>query len=341
MLQTEIVTSHPEPGLEADWFEFLSKSNYSSHYTSPGFFKMPYWEGKRPFALIVTDESRIVAVACGIFNDLKVEIGLPVRPQFAFDPQVNQEELTEAVYRGLNRYFGDEAELLTIFSMNPAPGFVENGFTERESTAGDRVVVIDLSAGIENIFSGLSSSRRANIRKAKRRGLLEVFPVTRPEELEQLYPIHIDWCRRKGITPDSEEAYHQAFQQNDFVRLFAARHEKKIVAGSSFRFVKGGLIEYAGNVSTLESRKLRPNDLLMWTAIEWAAGNGFDRLSMGASHPFLQRFGGTIESSYRYRMDKSMFRRHDISEAVHSAVVKAYLAMPEGARTKFKSMVGR
>jgi len=287
------------------------------------------------------EENRINAVACGIFPEHKMEVGLAVRPQVAFDPSCDMSQLASSLFEGLNSHGGRTAGLITLFSMERIPGLVEQGFAERISTAGDRVMMIDLEAGIDSVFKGLSASRRANIRKAKRRSLIDVFELLESADLDELYPVHTEWCRAKGIEPDSSNRFRKSWENKEHVKIFAARHEGKIVAGSTFRFVRGGIIEYSGNVSKPESRSLRPNDLLMWTALEWAAKSGFKRFSMGASHPFLKRFGGTFESSWRYRMDRSMFHRHDLAEGFKRAVHKAYMFMPEGARAKLKSMLGR
>ncbi|MDH3494189.1 MAG: GNAT family N-acetyltransferase, partial [Acidobacteriota bacterium] len=271
MFETQIITAYPEEKLEKEWLEFLGRANYPSHYTSPGFFLMPHWDDRRPFAVIVREENKIAAVACGIFPGQKIEIGLAVRPQVAFDPSCEDAQLAASLFEGVTSQAGSSPELITLYSMERIPGLVELGFAERKSTAGDRVVVIDLLAGIDSVFKGLSSSRRANIRKAKKRRLVDVFELQEREDLEELHPVHKEWCRNKGIAPDSPDRFRRSWENKENVKIFAARHEGKIVAGSTFRFVKGGIVEYSGNVSTPESRSLRPNDLLMWTALEWAA----------------------------------------------------------------------
>jgi CelD/BcsL family acetyltransferase involved in cellulose biosynthesis len=73
-------------------------------------------------------------------------------------------------------------------------------------------------------------------------------------------------------------------------------------------------VEYSNNSSLDEFLPLKPNDRLLWNAIEWACREGFPRFSLGGAHRFLREFGGTITPVYRYRLDRTRLRRHDLRE---------------------------
>ena len=74
-------------------------------------------------------------------------------------------------------------------------------------------------------------------------------------------------------------------------------------------------MEYANNSSLEDFLHLRPNDFLVWSALEWACQQGFRRFSLGGSHQFLREFGGQIIPVLRYRVDRTLLRRHDLREA--------------------------
>lgn len=337
----QVLTEYPSVELAAEWFEFLSESDYPTFYTSPAYFIAPYWKGKNPFAILIRDKGRIVAVACGTFVDQEICVGLPVRPQVAIRNGAGDVDIAEGLRQALESVGEGKSKLITVYSMHPIPGMAQTEFRETTSIAGDRVVMLDLTDGKEATMMGFSSSRRANIRKAIRRNEVEVSEIADETELKILHGIHENWCGMKGIEPDSWDVFRDGKQIKDFVKTFIAKKDGEIIAGSYYRLVADGIFEYSGNNSLPEDRGVRPNDLLMWKAIEWACDNGFKKFCMGASHPFLQRFGGTIEASYRYRLDQTLMRRYDSTEAISKAVLSMYRAIPEPARDKVKQMLGR
>jgi CelD/BcsL family acetyltransferase involved in cellulose biosynthesis len=118
------------------------------------------------------------------------------------------------------------------------------------------------------------------------------------------------WSEQKGLPCESLDVFQQLFRLRNNRRLLVAFHEGKVVAGSVLRFLQGSLVEYAANSSWPEARRLRPNDLLQWKAIEWACRQGFRYYSLGGSDHFHKKFGGTVVPTYRYRLDRTWLRRH-------------------------------
>jgi len=337
-MEFKIIKSYPEPDLERKWFDFMPNSNYPSHYTSPGFFKMPYWENQNPFAVLVLENESVVGVSCGLRNGVKVFSGMEVRPQISILKDGDEKEIAEFLSKGLVKA-GDHIELVTLHSMDRIDAFEDLGFKVKEAEGGSRVVVLDLSKGAEKIFEEFSSSRRANIRKAMRREEILISQVETIDELEQLHMIHIDWCKAKGINPDTWDAFKIGWEQKDYKRIFIAKNKGDVIAGSYFRFYKNALIEYAANNSIPEYRRYRPNDLLIWKAIEWSCGKGFTKFNLGGSHAFLTRFGSEIVASYRYQLDLTPFQKHAKKEAIGDFVVKTYQSLPDSTRQRIKKVL--
>lgn len=340
-MRFEILTEYPESELEQKWKEFLPASTYSSHYTSPGFFKMPFWEGKNPFVVLVLDGEKVVGVTCGLNENKKIDSGIEVRPQVSFAKDTDEKAVAKTMFEGLKEVGGDDGEFITLHSMEKIEAFEDLGFNVKKAEGSFEVIMLDLSVGSEEIFKEFSQSRRSDIRKAMRQGKVQISQVETLEELEELHKIHIDWCKFKEVEPDTWEQFVTAWEQKDYMRIFIAKTEGKIIAGSYFRFFEGTLVEYAANNSIPEYRKLRPNDLLVWNAIEWSCENGFSHFSMGGSHLFLRRFGGYMMASYRYQFDRTLFKKHAAKEAISEMAIKTYQSLPDSARQKLKRVLGR
>ena len=160
--------------------------------------------------------------------------------------------------------------------------------------------------------------------------------------MSELYAIHCDWNERKGNTPDKFEDFEIAWKQKDYRKIFIAKHDGKIIAGSYYRFCPGGVVEYAANNSLTEFQKLRPNDLLgLAFDSSGRVKTDFRLYSMGGSHLFLRRFGGDTASTFRYKMDFTTLKIHNLKETVSDFGIKTYKSLPQPVRAKIKTVLGR
>jgi len=341
-MRWEIITNYPNGDLEKKWFDFMPASTYPSHYTSPGFFSESSWENRNPFAVLVFDEDKISGVLTGLHTEKKIVSGLAVRPQVSIAKGGNQKAVAAAFGEALSSMAESSGdELVSVYCSEQIEGFEELGFGVKKSGGSFQVMMLDLTAGADKIFKGFSQTRRSELRKAMRENKVRISQIENLEELEELYQIHLAWCSRKQITPDDFETMKKAYFQKDYGRMFIAKHDGKIIAGSSFRYYPKALIEYAGNNSIPEYQWLRPNELLVWKSIEWACDNEIPLYSMGASHPFLRRFGGEPVSSYRYQLDRTFLKKHTKKEAVTDFIIKIHQSLPVETRRKIKRIFGK
>ena len=340
-MEWKILTEYPDTELEQKWHEFMPNSTYPSHYTSPGYLRVPFWEGKNPFAVLALDGDKVVGVSCGLNTGGELVSGIEVRPQVSISRDAEQYQVAKTLLDGLVELGGDDGELITLHISEAVPAFEELGFKVRKAEGSFEVVMLDLTLGADEIFKGFSQSRRSDIRKAIRQDKVRVSLVENLGELEELHKIHIDWCKSKEMEPNSWQVFKSAWEQKDYMRIFIAKHEEKIIAGSYFRFYPNSVAEYAANNSIPEYRKLRPNDLLVWRAIEWSCEKSLRRFSMGGSHLFLRRFGGDIVSSYRYQLDRTVLQRHAAKEAISNIAIKTYQSLPDSTRKKIKRVLKR
>jgi Acetyltransferase (GNAT) domain len=336
-----ILDKYPNQEIEKEWNEFLTKVEFPCHYISPAYFDVPFWEGKKPFAILIFDNGKVVGVATGIFQNGKLTCGLQVRPQMAMIELEKTTEIAKELHAGLIENARNKASLITLNSWQNISGFDALGYANQISEGNARVVVIDLRIGADAVFKGFSQSRRSALRKIIRENNLEISELETQSELEEFYVIHIAWCKNKKVKPHTFKTMQTISTQKETGRILIAKHQGKVVAGSYFRFQKNAVIEYSENNSNPAYLHFLPNELLVWKSIEMACEQGFTHYNMGASHPFLQRFGGETLSTYRYQLDLSFFKKHEKIEALKSFVLKTYQSVSIEKRQKLKSIIGR
>ena len=338
-MSVAVLHTFPSPAIESAWRDLLLRVPVPSHYTSPEYFLEPYFEGKRPFAVLALQGGSVVGVLTGFHERESVTCGLPTRPQIQLDPAVDHAAVLGVLARGL-RSEAVRAQLVSIYSwewLSLRP-LIEFGYRSRILTGNP---VLDLTRGPEELLRECDGKRRNCIRYAMRHGV-EVRPAETPQDYAEFYQIYAGWCaaKRTHCYPfETEELAYRTTGKNR--RLFVARYEGKVIAGSVFRFIPGGLVEYSRNSSLPEYQRLKPNDLLVWRAVEWASAQGFPMLSMGGSHRFLREFGGSILPIVRYRMDRTFLRRHDRCEQLNDAA-RSYLAkLPPAWEQRVRRWIGK
>ncbi len=335
-----VLTSPPDNGLAGKWNAFLADAPFATHYVTPNYFADPYIRGEKFAVLAVEDNDKIAAVMTGVFDREKIISGLFSRPQMVCGNGADRERAITALLDGVNE-LGNKTKLIEIYTWEKIPEFAGHAMQIRPSNNETSVVIIDLSIGPDAIFANFSQTRRNELRKVIRQGLVEVKALETDRELVELYKIHCDWCSRKGNRADTFEQMRIAAFDQENRRVFIAKTEGKVIAGSFYRFAPGALMEYAGNFSMPEYQKLRPNDLIGWRAIEWACSSGISLFSMGGSHLFLRRFGGEIMTTYRYRRDQSRFHLYDLRENALEFGLETYRRLPANIRLGMKKVLAK
>jgi hypothetical protein len=334
-----VIHEFPPPDLELAWRELLNQVNVPSHYTAPEFFREPYFGGKRAFAILALDGETVTAVLTGFHEGNTVTCGLPTRPQIQIRPDSDSAAALDALARGLEQESRD-AKLVSIYSWDwlPLEPILRHGYRSR-STDGNPV--LNLKLGADALLKQCDGKRRNCIRYAMKHGV-EVFPAETLEDFAAFYQIYAGWCASKKTTCYPYTTEELAFRSTSGNRrLFLARHSGKIIAGSVFRFFPGGLVEYSRNSSLPEYQSLKPNDILVWRAIEWACGEGFSLLSMGGSHRFLREFGGERIPIRRYRKDRTLLRRHDRREELIDVGRRYAGKLPPIWEKRFRRLIGK
>jgi hypothetical protein len=329
---------HEYPGneLEEKWREFLKRADFPAHYVSPEYFREPFFREKKPFGVLAWHDDNIVGALTGVHEGEEVACGLKSRPQCCFDKSVDASVAAMNLAQGLLAE-AQSAKLITLYTWSPADGFLSSGFRAEDQ---EGVVVLDLTRGPEALFKEFSGNRRTNVRSAIKRRI-EVATASTHEDFRAYYEVYVGWCKRKKQEPVRFETFEEALLLTENRRLFLARFEGKVIAGVIIRLYPQGMVEYAANSSLEENLKLKPNDLLHWRVIEWACREGYTRYNLAGAHLFLRKMGGTIQPVYRYRLDRTWLRRHELKESLGQSGRKIFNALPEGVRNQVKRALKR
>jgi hypothetical protein len=176
---------------------------------------------------------------------------------------------------------------------------------------------LSLSKGEQLLFKELRDSTKRNIKKAMGEGV-EVKISDQPESIEQFYHLNSVTRKRHGLPPQPFSFFKNVLElviKKGHGIVVVAFYEGEAIAASVF-FHLGTKAVYKYGASDLKYQNLRANNLVMWEAIRFYCGKGFDSLSLGRTDP--ENYGliqfksgwGTTEQQinyYRYNLTKGSF----------------------------------
>jgi CelD/BcsL family acetyltransferase involved in cellulose biosynthesis len=141
---------------------------------------------------------------------------------------------------------------------------------------------LDLSPGYDATWKGVHAMHRRNVRVALDNGV-EVICGDKTEHMAEFYRLHLHTRRRQGVPIQPWKFFVSMKkllldQGNGFLLL--AYKNQRCIAGALYLHWKDTLT-YKYGASTEDSLKYRPNNLIMWTAIQRACEQGYRYFDMG------------------------------------------------------------
>ncbi|HEV3141758.1 MAG TPA: peptidoglycan bridge formation glycyltransferase FemA/FemB family protein [Vicinamibacterales bacterium] len=225
-----------------------------------------------------SDDHRIIsAVQLFIFEGSKRFAVIPRGP--VSDPAVALGELLDAALRVAA---AAGAQLVRMEPQWPYdPAIVERlqrgGFAEtKQHIMPPRTLLVDLRPSVEEIWNGLRSNTRNRIRLAEKRGV--TVRVGAEADVPEFVRLFDETSARHGLRLGRSEMFAQAarlFGRDERMRLYLACDEGAILAGIMV-FIWGATATYlwGASSSSERARSLNPNQLLHWTAMQWARERG-------------------------------------------------------------------
>jgi FemAB-related protein (PEP-CTERM system-associated) len=151
-------------------------------------------------------------------------------------------------------------------------------------------------------------SVQRQIEKARKAGVVVRFGQG-PDDMEAYYLLHLRTRAKKhGMPAQSRRYFHrlwETFGGRGAVQVLLAEHAGQVIAGIVV-LAAGEVAHYAYGGSDERHLALAPNNLLMWTAIEWAGAQGYQHFDFGRTakdNPGLMQFKrgwGAVEEPMPY-----------------------------------------
>jgi hypothetical protein len=176
---------------------------------------------------------------------------------------------------------------------------------------------LNLSRGKDKIFSKFRDSTKRNIKRARKENV-EIKRENSWSAVETFFQLHCGTRKQHGLPPQPRYFFQKIFEQiidQDKGFVFLAYRQNRVIAGAVFFHFKDNAI-YKFGASDRNYLDLRPNNLIMWQAIEWCADNSFKSFSFGRTEPendgLLQfkRGWGAKETNlnyYKFDLNKDSF----------------------------------
>jgi CelD/BcsL family acetyltransferase involved in cellulose biosynthesis len=180
------------------------------------------------------------------------------------------------------RWKFDHVEISLPILLPEAPVASESGF----STETCRALVVPLERRTtDQIWQGLTNACRRAVRKAERGGVM-IEDARDIGFLDEYYRMCQQVYRGSGRLPHlSKEFYAMAWDilaRQGRIKALLAVHADQIIAGGIFLLFRRTAY-YLSGASYDDTLHLRPNNLIQWKFIEWAASNGYQAYDMGGA----------------------------------------------------------
>jgi lipid II:glycine glycyltransferase (peptidoglycan interpeptide bridge formation enzyme) len=174
-------------------------------------------------------------------------------------------------------------EKVRLLLLQPAGR--DDAMTERLSQFGFRAspfelsptatCVLDLTCDLDDLYAGMTSGKRYNLRLAKRNGI--VIREGSGNDLKTFYRLLAATGQRQRFSVYPEEYFQhmwRTFSERGCVRLSLAEFRGEAVSGQIAIAFNDTVINKMAAWSGAWG-KYCPNELLHWTTIEWAKAAGF------------------------------------------------------------------
>lgn len=221
-----------------------------------------------------------------------------------------KDEVLSFLLLNYNHIFGNKilyTQIRNIFDMNMYDEIFERNSFKRIDHLN---YIIDLNKKIDDIWNGVYSKRKNEIRKGKKEGLT-VTEINYDSDLQKAYDILKGIYKKAKLPLPQYDYFKNALEVQNSDKIL------RIMGGYSGGNLVGVMLLLCFNdrvynwyaASNPEYYKIYPNDVITWEAIKWASENGYKLFDFGgAGNPakeygvrdFKKKFGGAEVNFGRY-----------------------------------------
>jgi hypothetical protein len=179
--------------------------------------------------------------------------------------------------------------------------------------------VVDTGLGSDVLWKRISKKARNAVRMARKQGL-DCIEARESQDVLAFLSIYEQTMKRirAPLPRDSGSLVRSLTRliREEKAKLFTAHIRDKMVAGIVLLLHKKSVVWWI-NASLEDSWRMRPNELLVWDAIEWASNHGFQELDMGwapsqkpehGMHLFKRHLGGEVVKMMELRLTINRIR---------------------------------
>lgn len=170
--------------------------------------------------------------------------------------------------------------------------------------------IINLNQSEENLWSQIHKSRRKNINRAEKAGVV-VEEIVSSDEIPAFYTLLSVTYNNVKVPLADISLFESAFKQlvpKGMAKFYLARHENEYIGARAVLLYKDQIYDwYAG--AAMDALSFYPNEFLVWHILKWGIDNNYSRFDFGgAGEPnkpygpreFKRRFGGEMVNYGRY-----------------------------------------
>lgn len=162
-----------------------------------------------------------------------------------------------------------------------------------------RLFEIDLSRSEDEILAGMDSNRRRNIKQAVRNGVV-MEEAEGVDFADDYYPQMLDVFAKQNLVPnygiERVRSLIRHVHPTGRLLLLRARDPDGAAIATGIFPAYNGTMYFWGGASWRHAQRLRPNDLLMWTAIQYWRARGVVSFDMGGGGDYKRRYGPSESS---------------------------------------------
>ncbi len=262
------------------WTSFLASS------TDSGIFHHPAWSqlmaecyGYRPFVAVLANENGTLAAGIPLMEvnsplTGKRWVSLPFSDycQPISDDETTLRKLVDGLIHIVEQGKVPGLELHGIYPANPGLYTFSRYVFHK----------IDLRPDVKIVWNQIHNMHRRNIKIAQENDIKIIEGKTK-QHLADFYHLHLLTRRRQGV-PIQPWKFFKNMQRllldQELGFLLLAYKDDQCIAGGVFLHWKETLT-YKYGACQDDGLKYRPNNLVMWTAIQKGCENGFTRFDMG------------------------------------------------------------
>lgn len=196
-------------------------------------------------------------------------------------------------------------------------------------------MVLDLSAGVETLWTSLPAKTRNQVRKAQKSGLTVVSGGG--ELLDEFYGVFVENMRDLGSPVHHKKFFARIFEQfGEQVRLFVVRDQQEPVGGLvSFFFRDTVMVPWASALRRYISKC--PNNILYWEALQYACAHNYQQFDFGRSsidsgtYAFKKQWGAKPVQVYWQLLSREGNKKSvafAASESKYKIVIEAWKRLP-------------